>query len=1255
MNEEQKALRWKYLFGKTILERGKQYYNRGRVQELRQEGSHFAASVIGSCAYEVELQVKQGGQPIMSCECPYAAGGNYCKHMAALLFAVEDMGLPVDGKKKAVSGRKSTVKKKALPAPKKRIRPFQDDTPDAQDQASREYRYFDLNHMTKDLVFYNVTCDQAKEMVDKGTVTMSSVEFSYFDEYGYYNQRMMGIVRGNVVIRNIETEIRINFDRERILRAMCYMPGCYRSYDYEYSYGNKELCVHETALLFLLDQYLKEKNPGDSTDWNAAQLLRAYHGHRLHQRKEFLDDETAGEDESAAPCVLAHLEPRLENNGDGLRVSFRVGKEKLYVVKNLNRLVENVKEHKIMPLGKKGELDFGIAQFDERSQRYFDFISENVDEEAFRHQMARNAYRDYDAANMDIKGSIQLYGRRMDQFYDAVRGQKIAYKSYAVNSGEQVRFEEKEPKFELSIAKDIDRTGQFHGVCLTGKMPEFLEGAKYFYYMENDAGDSVICRMQQERVAELKPLLQLAVDGEVSMQIGRKNLANFYHSVLPVLRQYATIREPEDGEIESYLPQEASYVFYLDADRRNVFCRASAVYGETECSLFDLVASSDALAENFRDRESEEDILYYVQHFFPQVDMEKGIFHCGEDEDTIYHVLESGVERLLALGEVQSTDRFRHLKIQSRAKVSVGVSVGSELMDLTILSDDIPQEELLEVLKGYQRKRKYYRLRNGDFLKLEDDKLEALSAMMETMHISAKEFVKGNMQVPVYRALYLDKMLEENEALYVHRDANFRRLVKDFKTVKESDYEVPEQLAGVMRNYQIYGHKWLRTLKSCGFGGILADDMGLGKTLQMISVILAEKPDIPSLIVCPASLVYNWQEEFARFAPELRVRVVAGTQAERKEILQTYDQWDVLVTSYDLLKRDVGEYEELHFAYQVIDEAQYIKNHTTAAAKSVKVIKSRARYALTGTPIENRLSELWSIFDYLMPGFLYGYDVFKKELESPIAKNQDETAKERLKKMVTPFILRRLKKDVLKDLPDKMEEVRYARFEGEQQRIYDGQVVHMQEILRGQSDENFNKNKLQILSELTRIRQICCDPGLMLEDYHGGSAKRQACMDLVESAIEGEHKILIFSQFTSMLEMLEADLAERNISYYKIIGSTPKEQRLELVREFNKDATPVFLISLKAGGTGLNLTGADVVIHYDPWWNVAAQNQATDRAHRIGQKKVVSVYKLIVKDSIEEKILKLQEMKKSLADEILSGEMGGLMNMSRDDLLDLLN
>jgi SNF2 family DNA or RNA helicase len=576
-------------------------------------------------------------------------------------------------------------------------------------------------------------------------------------------------------------------------------------------------------------------------------------------------------------------------------------------------------------------------------------------------------------------------------------------------------------------------------------------------------------------------------------------------------------------------------------------------------------------------------------------------------------------------------------------------------LDLEIDTENIDRKDLLEVLEGYKLHKKYYRLKNGDFVNLEDESLQMLRELMDTMHLPPKDFVRGKMHLPMYRTLYLDKLLEEKEGVYTSRDHTFREMVKNFKTISDADYEVPESLRRVMRSYQKNGFKWLKTLESCQFGGILADDMGLGKTIQAISFLLSQKKEgVTSLVVAPASLVFNWGEEFERFGSELKVQLVTGDQQERQKKIEQYADYDVSVTSYDLLRRDIACYEDKKFTYQIIDEAQYIKNHTTAAAKAVKVIDSQMRIALTGTPIENRLSELWSIFDFLMPGFLYSYDVFKKEIETPAVKNADMDAMARLQRMVGPFIMRRLKTDVLKDLPDKLEEVRYVKFEKEQQTVYDAQIVHMREILAQQSEDEFNKNKIKVLAELTRLRQICCDPHLCFDNYEGGSAKLDSCIELVQSAMDSGHKMLLFSQFTSMLGRIRNRLEENGIPYYMITGETSKEKRLQLVKAFNEDDVPIFLISLKAGGVGLNLTGADVVIHYDPWWNAAAQNQATDRAHRIGQTKKVTVYKIIVRHSVEEKILKLQETKRDLAEQVMSGELGQLGSMSKEELMELL-
>lgn len=736
-------------------------------------------------------------------------------------------------------------------------------------------------------------------------------------------------------------------------------------------------------------------------------------------------------------------------------------------------------------------------------------------------------------------------------------------------------------------------------------------------------------------------------------------MSEFYNRILPQLQDVVDITETEPEIFRSYLPPEVHFVFYLDAKEQNVTCRVYACYGNQEYPALDIIKQRRYLTEveAFRDQSAEEEILLHASQLFPNIDWEKEELNCGGNEGLVYEVAKHGAARLMELGEVRCTRAFLKFHAVRSVKVSVGVSVSAGLLELDVATEDVPRDELLDILSSYREKKKYYRLKDGSFVNLEDQSLEVLTELMETSHIKPKEFVKGKMHLPMYRTLYLDKMLEENESVYSTRDSHFRNVVKGFKTVKDADFEEPGSLSKIMRKYQKNGYKWLRTLENWQFGGILADDMGLGKTLQVIAVLLAakqEKKEGVSLVVAPASLLFNWGEEFDRFAPQLTVSLITGAQDERRKKIEDYQQADVLVTSYDLLKRDIVHYEGKQFLYEIIDEAQYIKNHTTAAAKSVKIINSRYRYALTGTPIENRLSELWSIFDYLMPGFLYSYDVFKRELENPIVKNGDETAAKRLQRMAGPFILRRLKEDVLQDLPQKLEECRYVRFEETQQKLYDAQVLHMREEIASQDAEEFNKNKMRILAELTRLRQICCDPSLCFENYQGKAAKLESCLQLVQSAIDGGHRMLLFSQFTSMLEIIQKKLDAEHISYYTITGSTPKKKRLELVKAFNEGDVKVFLISLKAGGVGLNLIGADIVVHYDPWWNQAVQNQATDRAHRIGQTKKVTVYKLIAKNTIEEKIQKLQEAKKNLADQIISGNTGRLGALSREELMELL-
>lgn len=409
--------------------------------------------------------------------------------------------------------------------------------------------------------------------------------------------------------------------------------------------------------------------------------------------------------------------------------------------------------------------------------------------------------------------------------------------------------------------------------------------------------------------------------------------------------------------------------------------------------------------------------------------------------------------------------------------------------------------------------------------------------------------------------------------------------------------------------------------------------------------------------MCPSSLSLNWRNEINKFGKNIKVCVIRGTASERENLIKNANEFDVIVTSYDLLKRDIDVYEEanLQFRYIIADEAQYIKNSNTQNAKALKSLQGKAKFALTGTPIENSLAELWSIFDYIIPGYLFGYSKFKKQFETEIVKNNDEKKLQKLKTMIEPFILRRTKKQVLTELPDKTITVLNNEMEGEQQKLYLSYLAKAKkEIMQTIKDEGFEKSQIKILSVLTRLRQICCHPSLFIENYEGESSKLNQCIEIIEDAIESGHKILLFSNYTQMFPLIEKELSKRFIEYYKLTGETKIEDRIRLVDDFNNDNNvKIFLISLKAGGTGLNLTGADMVIHYDPWWNISAENQATDRAYRIGQRNNVQVYKLITSNSIEEKIQELQEKKAKLIDDVLDTKQTFISKLSKDEIMSL--
>ena len=1232
--------KWEELFPQNTRKKGRELLENGRIRDLSVNENEYSAAVLGRERYEVKISMDHGIPVRTECSCAVGRGRGKCAHMAAVLYAAEQ--------EKAEEEKKSRAEQEKAAA-YSHLDGAETDRGSAEDEKKairmlQGYRYFHGDQIRKSLKLSTEAETGGRKAISGGRLRLEQVGKGF--------ERSGGQVLGQASAIG-ETErgrksyfpVRLVFSSDEALRAECGCPECARSYR---QYSGDCRCKYTAGLALLLEENLKDHNIGDMTDAAGQYIIESTLWGKLMKQTK-------------GPADPMRLEPRLIQKDKKLYVSFKTGAGRMFVVKNLEEFCEHVKNGEEAVYGSSTVLSHKRENFTEGSLPWLEFVNRIVQEEVRFADRMEDSWR-FSGNRPSVGMLLELFGWRLDQFYELMGPSGVEAEDRDHGKKKQVLYARTgSPRIQVEIEPRYagGKPGpaeKFDGVQVSGTMPELFYGMDTAYFIEADG----LYRQSGELSDGLERLADVSMDGSFRFFVGRNRLAEFYHMILPRFREIAQVAEKDGELIRSFLPPRGEYQFYLDAEGGDFVCRPVVRYGNQEYSPVEAVRcieNGQDLMEPFRSLAEEAGIALEVKRRFPVEVPQKEEFSCGGDEEVMYQVAENGVAALASLGEVLCTDRFRGCHVVRRVQTAVGVSVSSGMLDLKIDTGDIPPEELVDLLHSYRQKKKYHRLKNGTFVRMEESSVGMLEEMAAALRLTPKEMIRGNMHLPVYRALYLDRLLEEHEDVYSKRDSHFKQIVKSFKTIKDADFEEPESLSATMRQYQKNGYRWLRTLESWNFGGILADDMGLGKTLQMIAVLLAAKLEGKtgtSLIVTPASLVFNWGEEFKKFAPELKVTLAAGTQAERQKRLEESVHSDVLITSYDLLKRDAALYEGREFLYQVLDEAQYIKNHTTAAAKAVKVIKSRFRFALTGTPIENRLSELWSIFDYLMPGFLYGYDTFRREFEIPVVKNNDQEAMERLQRMVGPFILRRLKQDVLRDLPEKTEEVRYVQMTGKQRKLYDGQAIHLRSLLDHQSEEEFNNSRFQVLTELTRLRQICCDPALCFEDYGDETAKTDACMELVQSAVDGGHRLLVFSQFTSMLDILSSRLDGEHVEHFMITGATPKEKRLQLVNAFNGGAVPVFLISLKAGGVGLNLTGADMVVHYDPWWNLAAQNQATDRAHRIGQQKNVTVYKLITKDSIEEKVLELQETKRELADRIIGQGTEQAAPMTREDMLRLL-
>jgi len=923
---------------------------------------------------------------------------------------------------------------------------------------------------------------------------------------------------------------------------------------------------------------------------------------------------------------------------DTIGIEFTIGDMRSYVVKDAYILANNIKTNTNVKYGKSLEFSHEISRFKKESQPIAIFLRDEVD-----------SYRQIIAKTQSTFNSYNINGRyfkilpfSLDSFFELFENKTLECHGYNYRF-DNITFLNKDPEVEFYIKEEDEKYYFTTNLYIT-----FMSSSKNYTYII--AGENLYRCSKDFANIILPAVSKIMMQPSKAIKLSDDYMGKFYSAVIPQISKYA--RVTSEMEIpNNFKIQTLSSNIYLDTNSQGfVYANVLFNYGDVEINPLRKCSADNSIARNLIE---EAKILAAIEN----VGFNKtSVKYSMTDENNIYEFLTSGINTLTSLCEVNVSDDFKKINIRYPKSMSMGVRLKSNLIEIDIDKLEFDPVELKDILNTYKERKKYFRLKDGSFLNLDNDYFSTMEKLVDDLNITSEELESGQINIPKYRSLYLDSLIKNNCWVDAQKEQSFKDMIRNIKESDETNFEIPDKLKHIMRNYQKTGYKWLKTLSMYSLGGILADDMGLGKTLQVISLLLSEKNvhDIdtkPAIVICPTSLVYNWKSEIDKFSPDITTLIISGAANQRSELISDINNYELIFTSYDLLKRDIELYQNVEFKYCILDEAQYIKNSTTLNAKAVKLIKSDVRFALTGTPIENSLADLWSIFDFIMPGFLLNYNKFKDKYEIPIVKCEDKEILNRLHKQIKPFILRRLKKDVLKELPDKIETVSYAHMETIQRKLYTAELLKLKEEFNAEvSEHGYEKSQMKILAMLTRLRQICCHPSLCFENYKGGSAKLDLCMEIVMNSIETNHKILIFSQFTSMLKIIEHYLQISSIEYYKLTGATKSEERLDLANKFNSNNIPVFLISLKAGGTGLNLTGADVVIHFDPWWNISAQNQATDRTHRIGQDNKVQVFKLIANDTIEEKIEKLQQNKKDLAESIIQKGEVIINTLSKDEI-----
>lgn len=907
-------------------------------------------------------------------------------------------------------------------------------------------------------------------------------------------------------------------------------------------------------------------------------------------------------------------------NNDSYELILKIGLDKKYSLKKqLNEFLE-VYNNKLgeVVIGQNFVYEYDKYYFSEDDKKILDFVNVYVDSQNTDH----NYYTYYSYSGLK---TIKLTNSSLMNFMKILNNREFTIQK----SLYEYKFNGIETNFPFKMHFN-KQNSNIRWLIELGVVIPFTNDYSYVIYQN---------KMYYIKDKELFNMIY--TNNKKEIIIKKEEFKKFSSNLLDKVSDYAET----DGIDDIFINEEAKSRYYFEKDKNNILAKLRLCYDDIEIDIND---DNNEFNGKFLKRNKEKEKFYKEELYNLKFNNDFVL-----EEKNVYDFLQKGLKDITSKHEVFVSKDIKDIKIHKNSNVCSTFSLGSNnILSYDFKIDNISDDELKDLILSLKNKKNYYKLKNGDFFDLNNSELKEFYNMTEILDIDINSYIEGNNFLPIYKGILLDNFSDKNFILLNKELTNLLDLFNEYKNI---DINLSADDLKILRDYQVTGIKWMHTLSKIGFGGILADEMGLGKSIQTIKYIeLKIKDDNKFLIVVPTSLIYNWQNELEKFSKNIKFLIVNDLKTVRINLLNDISNYDVIITTYGLLKQDIDLYSNYNFDTLIIDEAQNIKNSNTETTKAVKKIKATTKFALTGTPLENSVLEIWSIFDFVMPGFLSSLSNFKEKYNIKNIESDNKILND-LNYQISPFILRRKKKDVLKELPDKIETKYIVDMEEDQKKLY---KITLEETKNKINEtirkDGFSKSQILILSLLTKLRQICIDPKLVVDNDFKG-CKVIAVLDILKEVLVNNHKVLIFSQFPSALKILERELNNNFITYYYLDGSTKSKRRMELVDAFNQDNTNVFLISLKAGGTGLNLTSADIVIHLDPWWNPAVENQATDRSHRIGQKNKVEVIKIIAKGTIEEKIVELQEKKKNLSDKIVEGKNRDQIILTKLDETELKN